>query len=745
MPRASLKARTRAWIFAYAICAALVLVVGVRGTMGLLGQPFPGFLVFDNGVIAAFYGVDWTGPTADLPFDGAIVEAIDGARFEGGAATLETVRGQPPGTPFEYRVRGGDGVQRFVVPSMVLSWGDLLETFGAYLFVAAMMLSIGGLALALRPDLTSARALCFAMGSIGALFALAIDQLVTYQLGPLYQLIEALTPASIANLALVFPKERASPAARRVIVAAVGGVLVAAAIAESIAFYDSPHLAFLIDGAPYIAIVVLGVLILVSFGESFLHSRDVQERTRAALVFAGGILGLLTPVSALFAFFVLGVDSPTAFWAPFLVAFALFLLYAIVRHDLLQAERFIRLTVGYVIATSAVLVAYSGALALLSRTVFPGADRSAPSFLLVLAVAVSFEPVRRRVQAGIDRVFYRSHVDVARTLEETSAELALREGEDEIADFLERVLLEALNPDWAQVDLGEDRRAPLGDAALEEQIQFRGEALGRIRCGNKRSGAPFSEAESDLVGGLASQAALAVQHARALAALREAQDMLLRTERLAAVGEFAGSVAHGIRNPLAGIRAAAQVSLQRAGQGPLAESLAGILGEADRLEHRIRSLLDFSRPYVLKRQLTNLADVLNAVERSLSPAASGQGVSVSVHSEEVSALADPAYFEEALLELATNALRAMPEGGSLELRLCREGDDAVLRVADTGGGVPEGIRHRLFDLFFTTRYEGSGVGLPTVKKIVELQGGTIELERSDATGTTFRLLLPSHG
>jgi signal transduction histidine kinase len=736
------RSSTRLLLGIYAAASAALVLFVLAGSLARVGGTFPGFLVLDNGIIAAVYGSDWTGPAAGLPFDGAVVAESAGQPFAGGRALLDQVAVRAPGEVIDYRVRRGGETATFSVPSMRLGARDHAVTFGAYLAIAAVLLTVGGLALGLRPDLPAARALFWAFGSLGALFALAVDHLTSYRLIAAYHVVEALAPAAILNLALVFPRARIEDRRRRVVVAGVALLFLGAASVGSAFFHERPDLAWRLDGAFYLLMAIVGMAMIGSFAESFARGRDPEERARAALVFTGGLVGFLLPAAALFAFFVLGVQVSTLWWTPFLAAFALILLYAIVRHDLLRAERVLRLGVGYVIATTALLFAYAGALALLSRLVWAGAERSpVASFLLVLAVAVSFEPMRKRVQVGIDRLFYRSRVDVARTLEEVSAELAVLETEDDIARRVEGLLDRALDLERISVALGAGFDLDPG-APVQEPIAFRRQRLGLLTCGAKRSGAPFSASERDLIRGVAAQTALALHNARAIRALRVAQAQILRIERLAAVGEFAGAVAHGIRNPLAGIRAAVQVALQRAEEGPLADSLAAVLSEADRLELRIRSLLGFSRPYEPRLRRTDLADLLRAVERSMRAAAEACGVRIEVAAEPLELDVDPDYLEEALLELASNALRAMPGGGSLRLALSARDDAAVVRVSDTGSGVPDGVRPRVFELFFTTRHEGSGVGLPTVKKIVELHGGAVELEQSGPGGSVFRLTLP---
>ena len=102
---------------------------------------------------------------------------------------------------------------------------------------------------------------------------------------------------------------------------------------------------------------------------------------------------------------------------------------------------------------------------------------------------------------------------------------------------------------------------------------------------------------------------------------------------------------------------------------------------------------------------------------------------------------DPDYLEEALLELAVNALHAMPAGGELRLRLENFGNMASIHVEDTGSGIPAGVRDRVFDLFFTTRPEGTGMDLATEKKIIEAHNGMIEVLRTGPEGTVYRIVL----
>ena len=344
---------------------------------------------------------------------------------------------------------------------------------------------------------------------------------------------------------------------------------------------------------------------------------------------------------------------------------------------------------------------------------------------------------RREVEEALQASEARHQANLS-TLQASAAELATLAGQADITRHLEQQLGAALAVAWVEVRLGPESGR---ESSVTEPISFRGERLGVICCGPKFSGTSFSAEERQLVKSIAEQAAVAVPNAITIQALRQANESLLRNARLVAIGEFAAAVAHGIRNPLAGIRASAQLAHKKAQDGPLADSLATIMAEADRLNQRIRSLLDFSRPRDLSLRKVDLRELVGSVSSTIA------NLSGSVETRVVSELTreplawyvDPEYLEEALLELSVNALRAMPDGGELRLRLERHESMARISVADTGSGIPEGVRDRVFDLFFTTHPEGTGMGLATVKKIIEAHNGTLELLRTGPEGTMFRV------
>jgi signal transduction histidine kinase len=235
--------------------------------------------------------------------------------------------------------------------------------------------------------------------------------------------------------------------------------------------------------------------------------------------------------------------------------------------------------------------------------------------------------------------------------------------------------------------------------------------------------------------------------------LRAVQAQLVGAERMAAVGEVVTAVAHGIRNPLANIRASAQVALLDCKDGAVAvltaKSLTNIMTQVDRLEGRVRELLQFVRP--AERQSQPL-DVNTALREALQVMAGRLGAArIKVDERLAAALpvisGDEMLLEQVFMNLIGNALEATLEGETITVVTGvdrRNGSlEVFAEIRDTGKGIaPEEIP-RIFDLFYTTKAQGTGVGLALAKKFIEAHGGTIAVVSSPGEGATFRVLLPA--
>jgi signal transduction histidine kinase len=225
--------------------------------------------------------------------------------------------------------------------------------------------------------------------------------------------------------------------------------------------------------------------------------------------------------------------------------------------------------------------------------------------------------------------------------------------------------------------------------------------------------------------------------------LEAANEQLLRSERLAALGQFSATIAHELRNPLNVIKLAAHYVRTHVPDPDerLQRNLSHLNQYVDRAGDIINDLLTFSRlpAPVLGRRDVN--EIVHAVVRAL-PVLERVTVDLSLAPELPPVMADARQIEQAVGNLAQNALQAMPEGGRLTLGTRRVRDQVEITVRDTGPGVPEELRARIFEPFYSTKASGTGLGLPLVREITAAHGGQCSLESAPGEGSCFVLSLP---
>lgn len=231
-----------------------------------------------------------------------------------------------------------------------------------------------------------------------------------------------------------------------------------------------------------------------------------------------------------------------------------------------------------------------------------------------------------------------------------------------------------------------------------------------------------------------------------LTEVRELYEQLLRADRLAAMGELVAGVAHEVRNPLGTIRASIQLLEGENPDVPSVAELAPVVKqEIDRLDGVIKALLDFGRPSKPVFADVDLPKVIEDVVTFTRRYARRAHVSVATKAADGRAhvWADAEQLKQVFINLIFNAVQAMPDGGQVTIETADADGFVKVTVRDTGTGMPSDVLGKIWDPFFTTRDEGSGLGLAVVHRIVDEHGGYIGVVSEVGNGTTFVVKLPA--
>ena len=227
--------------------------------------------------------------------------------------------------------------------------------------------------------------------------------------------------------------------------------------------------------------------------------------------------------------------------------------------------------------------------------------------------------------------------------------------------------------------------------------------------------------------------------------LRLIEEKLRQTERLSTLGELTASLAHEVRNPLGSIRGVAEILADEYGESGQNREFVDILQkEVTRLDEVVANYLNFARTNQVQMKPLDLPDVLQSTLALLRVKIARAQIQLQVQtpSDPIEIFGDDLLLREALLNLILNAIAAMPQGGTLRIWFESGGKEVTLHLADSGRGIPASEMKKIFQLFFTTRQSGTGLGLPISKRIVEKHGGTLRLQSEAEKGTVVTLSSP---
>ena len=237
----------------------------------------------------------------------------------------------------------------------------------------------------------------------------------------------------------------------------------------------------------------------------------------------------------------------------------------------------------------------------------------------------------------------------------------------------------------------------------------------------------------------------AEQLSKVYAELQDSFEQLKRADRLSAIGHLSAGLAHEIRNPLASIEGAVGILEQRElSEERRVEFLAILKKECRRLNRLLTNLLDFARPRRPNYQIVDVGQILSSVV-SLAAHMASQS-SITLRADVPSSLppveCDPEQLKQVILNLTINAIQAMPDGGEILLSARTKNSNILIQVKDQGCGIGPEDLDKVFNPFFTTKENGTGLGLSMAHQIVSQHGGILSGERNPDKGMTFSVLLP---
>ena len=327
----------------------------------------------------------------------------------------------------------------------------------------------------------------------------------------------------------------------------------------------------------------------------------------------------------------------------------------------------------------------------------------------------------------------------------------------------EPVLVNML-PGDSEAEEGAEREILAPCAAIGAPLKHHGQLFGVVAATREPPG-HFSENSLRLLRSIGEQAALAVRNAQLHAALqsyaqnlesmveartqelRAAQAQLIQTEKLAALGHLAAGIAHEVNNPLQPILNCLEVAIEdvQNNQTVDLESLRVAESEVQRIKTIVSRLLDFARPSASETVVVNLPDLIEEVLMLTNKQLERMRVRMETHLEPTPPVkGSPTQLKQVLLNLVLNAMESMSDGGDARIEVYSERGRVAIAVSDTGVGMDERTMSRIFEPFYSTKGEGTGLGLSVSYGIIQGHGGDIQVESQPGQGSRFTVWLPHH-
>lgn len=792
-----------------------------------LEKPFPGFLVYENATVAEVNLYYWNGYKKNLNAYDIILDA-NGHEISSGKQLNSYISTLPVGTPVNYKVLRNGNELDFTIKTMSFSLRDFLIIFCVVYFAGIVFFATGLLVYYLKPETYPSKvflAMCFAFG---IWFTSIFDTQSTHTMYGVPFIGLIFCPAIVMHLGLVFPSYT-KVIKNKIAVISIIYLISLLLFGFNIIYHDNSYFWSNLEKFYWVYIALGGSVFVALELSRYLYTDSNLEKQKALIILLGSLIGFGLPAvgAVLVVLFQLSNLNNLAILT---LVFPVSIAYAIVKHKLFDIDVIIQKTLVYGTLTT-VLVGISTLLVLSFNLFFAahGGWRN-PIFFIVLSglLVVAMNPLRDRIQSVIDSAFFRKRYDYSKTISDLSSAMTSILNVDEIAqktissitqtmyvssasflifdrengdyrvhdtniedenfistnlsyndplvETLRKYRVEIFKEDLFQLSRFALLKNELIDSFSELRstlivpLFFKGDMVGFLALGDKKSGLMYNTNDMKLLKTLANQSAIAVENSFAFKLvedyakkledtnkdLKEAQSQLVQAEKMSAVGQLAAGIAHEIRNPLNIIEGAryylaSQVSYSKNSNVTM-EYLDYIKHEVDRTNKLIDRLLRFSKSETPHFETINVNDILEDIlilmRKQLSNNKINLETSFSDSVPEI--MGDPNQLWQVFINILVNADQAMPDGGDLKINTgvynlnnYRSKDDQVfVSFNDTGIGIDHEDIMKIFDPFFTKKETGTGLGLSVSYKIIEEHNGHIIVNSTQGRGTTFIIELP---
>ena len=543
--------------------------------------------------------------------------------------------------------------------------------------------------------------------------------------------------------------------------------------------------------------IVRGMVVLI---KHYGQTRVLNEKVRDSyiilgiiLMLIGGTTDFLPPLGV--RMYPLGIIGN--------LLFCVIATVSMLRYGLMEIRVVLRRTASYSLVSLVMLGVVAGIYLFVTTTI---RGLSTPAFVAIITVAFLviasvFQPIQFRVQRVVDRWFFRGRYDHLRNLElftretknvtdlkQLSASLLSMigqgmeskrvylmlpstqsgdfetysnfgqdlEDEKKISFPANNMLIRSMKYQDNAIDINdidyipslssvsvEDRKI-LVDNDIELLVPLRSKEVltGILLLANKTSGETYSTEDRQLLRTIANQAAVNIENARLYDQL---QQQLIKSSKLASLGELATNVAHEVNNSLQSVINYGTILYEDLDKdNPMREDAKVIEEEALRARNIVEILLGIARKERTTRETVDLNDVVKSVVTLARLRAKLENVMIQENysSEPPLVQASAEQLTQVFLNLFTNATDAMPKGGTIDVASFVGEKNVIFTITDTGTGIPQDVKEKIFEPLYTTKANGTGLGLTVSKSIVEEHGGTIEVESEENKGTKFTIKLP---